>query len=404
MRYFNFYDLKILKNKFLFRFIFIIKSRKTFKKPSKIDLLIYDGTYPEVLIPYLKKYNYSVLFVRGESLNLHILIKSIFTKSFWLVNPFYSYTLNYIKTVSPKVILTYIDNKSDFYKLSKDLPHIKTVFIQNGSRSVIGDVFDSVKSGEFYQVDFMLVHNEAIGKKYQDFIQGESISIGSFLLNLFQDKIDIIPNRIAFISQIRKQNNKSKVFFYRPNGSPIYWDEFYQAEIFNIKFLSDWCNRNKKNLLIIGSQKEDSVFEKNFYSNIIGEENFQFIPKTDLFSSYRMIMQSEIVVFIDSTLGYESYGLGKKTASFSNRKINNSPRNTFGWPADFKERGLFWTNYQDENDLEGIMNFLNVVSDKEWSKILKDYSSKLMVMDSGNTKLERILESLLSRDEGHNIY
>jgi surface carbohydrate biosynthesis protein len=400
---FNLLKTRFSINKFLLYFKFVLQAKKTLKKPLKVDLLIYDGTFPEVLTPYLQKYNYSVLFVRGEILNLHILIKSMFTKSFWKINPFYSYTLCYIKTVSPRVILTYIDNNSYFYKIGIDLPDVKTIFIQNGSRSILGDVFDSIKSSDFYQVDFMLVHNSEIGKKYLEFIQGEYISIGSFMLNLFQDKISIVPNQIAFISGVVPKKQKSKVFFYRPNGSPIYWDEFYQAEIFNIKFLSKWCNLHSKNLIIIGREKDDNGFEKNFYSNIIGNTNFQFIPQIDLFNSYRMIMQSEIVVFIDSTLGYESYGLGKKTAGFSNRNIQNSPRNTFGWPGDFEERGLFWTNFQNESDLEEILNFLNKVTDKDWAKILDEYRAMLIDIDSGNTKLEILLKSLIPKLEGHDF-
>ena len=89
---------------------------------------------------------------------------------FWTGKPLKAYTEAYIQVVLPKVVITLTDNNARFYEISKSFPDIKTIFIQNGIRGELGDVFEGLVKSENYHVDHMLVFSAAIGRKYKTYI------------------------------------------------------------------------------------------------------------------------------------------------------------------------------------------------------------------------------------------
>ena len=118
------------------------------------------------MAPYLTKYKVATIATRGESINVACLLLAAVTLKFWKGKPLRAYTEKFIQAVSPKLVITFIDNNIWFYCISKRFPDVKTIFIQNGFRSVVNDVFGGrlVKS-ENYHVDHMLVFSAQIGLK-----------------------------------------------------------------------------------------------------------------------------------------------------------------------------------------------------------------------------------------------
>jgi len=108
---------------------FLIPSKK-WSRPRKADILVYDYESLEALMPYVNKYSHSVIAVRGESINLYCAILSILTLDFWTTSAFSAYINKYISLVSPKVVITFIDNDVRFYEISSNFPFIKTIFAE----------------------------------------------------------------------------------------------------------------------------------------------------------------------------------------------------------------------------------------------------------------------------------
>ena len=156
---------------------------KEWKLPNKADLLIYDAEGTEALIPFVKNYKYEIMSVRGESINIPCLIRALVNPAFWMGDSLKAYMDAYISIVTPKVILTFIDNDFRFYEISNRFPDIKTIFIQNGRRAELRDIFGQISSNINYHVDYMLVFGEAVGKEYLKFITGRAIPIGSLKNN-----------------------------------------------------------------------------------------------------------------------------------------------------------------------------------------------------------------------------
>ena len=97
------------------------------------------------------------------------------------------YYLEFIKSVNPKIVLTFIDNNLTFYKLRKYL-NIPTAFVQNGNRTSFDDIFGKLEKlnnneTKDLKVDMMFVFNDATGEKYKKYISGDYIKIGSVMSN-----------------------------------------------------------------------------------------------------------------------------------------------------------------------------------------------------------------------------
>ena len=61
----------------------------------------------------------------------------------------------------------------------------------------------------------------------------------------------------------------------------------------------------------------------------------------------------------------------------------------------YPRSGPFWTNSETYSDYEKVLNKVIEYTDIDWIKIVKKYSSENMSFDSKNSKLKKILKSLL---------
>ena len=150
-------------------FLFLIFSQKEFLKPKRNKILIFDGTNYIPLLKSLRTKEISILFIRGEIINFYILSKVFFNKIYLIFYPtlfWKEYLFNYIETVNPKIILTYIDNNPFFYTLKKKFTSKTFISIQNGYRFKKGDLFGKLinKKREQLYCDYIFVSTRMLPK------------------------------------------------------------------------------------------------------------------------------------------------------------------------------------------------------------------------------------------------
>ena len=372
------------------------RAEKVWRRPKAAKILIYDRCGSETLLGYLRKDDVEILDVRGESINIYVLMKCIL--SFDLSGA--SYANKYIAAVQPSVILTFIDNDARFYELKHANPKAATVFLQNGWRTEGGDVFGYLKESapnKDYQVDYMLTFGAAAGKKYREYINGQVIPIGSVKCNLYQLEKNTDRPTLAFISQ----------YTVPPPGGEhgqilkvadrlVAWKDFYAAERKVIGFLARYCEKKQLALQVCGRSPDSAAEEEyEFFRALIGDKKWEFIPRDGLRGSYHSIDRAALVVGIDSTLVYESLARGKKTAVFSIRsELTNDSTAKFGWPGTLPESGPFWTNRADESTFERILDYLVSVSGADWEKTRAAVVPDLMEYDPGNTRFLSLMRKL----------
>jgi len=381
--------------------IFIV-SPKAWHLPKKAEILIYDACGAEAMMPYLTKYSVTTMAVRGELINMPCLLGAMLKLKFWKGKALNVYADSFILAVSAKVVITFIDNNPRFYEISKCFPNVKTILIQNGTRGESGDVFEGLIQLDDSHVDYMLVHGRAIGKHYLNYLSGQFIPMGSLKNNAVIKLDQPVVGSVLFISQWFRKDDA--VFYIEADGTPIYWETFFQGDVKVLKFIDKWCAKNKKQLKICGRENDNDGPEQYFYADQLNNCVWEYIPRTDSYNSYRLIDNTDIVIFIDSTLGYEAIGRGSKTAAFTCRGTSiESVAANFGWPADLPNNGPFWTNDQDEVQFQRIMDYLNTVSDEDWEESRQRYTSELMEFDPGNTRFVTLLNQLLPKSEAQHV-
>ena len=154
-----------------------------FKRPKRRDVLLFFKTGAEVISPHFKPNEFQVLDLRESEVNIPIAIRCLLTRNLSAEN----YARQFIKVAKPKLILTFIDNFPPYYLLKSEFPNTEIWLIQNGIRSERNDLFGLLKSvsvGANNHVDKMYVFGPAIGKKYLEYISGETVIHGSFKNNL----------------------------------------------------------------------------------------------------------------------------------------------------------------------------------------------------------------------------
>lgn len=355
--------------------------------PTQKKILIFDTVNSHLLKIYLKKKDLTELDTRRKRINIIIFCISLFRKFSNRLS--YNYYINYIKFVKPKIIITYIDNNEFFFQLKKFFPSVIFLCIQNGT-GITWEKKNIIKKN--WLCDYFFCFSNAYKKIYEKRISGKVIVIGSFKNNIFipQNKNNKRKNIITFISQYRK-NNKN-------NYSR---EKMYLSEKKIINLLIPFCVKNKLKLYIAGAyikrnQEEIDFFNKSVnIKNLLHSSVMKYSPRTNDFSSYRLIDKSQLVIYVDSALGLESFARNNKTISLSLRSaILKKSKLKFGWPLKLKDRGNYWINYFNEQQINIILKHNFKTKIQKWSKINREVKF-LIKKDYGNKIFKKIIKSII---------
>ena len=196
----------------------------------------------------------------------------------------YEYFKIYLNYVSPKVILTLIDNNKTFYKLKEMYPEAKIMLIQNAWRTAdFNDIFKN-----FYQLikskfkcDFILSFNRHVGEKFKTFLHGEIMPIGSFVSNFNLKKNLKKKYEFLFISIFRQPNC------------------MMDAHFDLLKTMNSFFSSKKEKLYVLGSSSINPKEEKLFYNTYLKDTKYNFIPREKNRQTYDIVDQSNIVLTVD---------------------------------------------------------------------------------------------------------
>jgi len=286
--------------------IYRINFRFDFKQ--NIDFLIWDFELSEEIIKLIDaKYSYQVL-ARRESVDVPLsigfiiyLFKNII-KGHILPIPYLAASY-----LSPKIIITYIDNSLNYKYIKLLNSSIRLISIQNGTRydfmmqNFIGFEFDIYLG--FGRVEKEIMENAGI-------IVNKYYPVGALSLcnkNIYKSVVD---NRadIVFISDIvsadfhgKKSSKNYKVFY-------ALYEEYTKIICSYLDIIS-----KETGLSIVVAMRTNQfdpahIIETSLYKPF---RSLIRIPRVEE-SSYQHCINSKLVITIGSTLGYEMLGLYKK--------------------------------------------------------------------------------------------
>ena len=207
-----------------------------------------------------------------------------------------------------------------------------------------------------------------------------------------QKRIKQKKKQLLFISEFRKESNISQLLI-KHDGLRASWDDLYSLEKLILPILHEFCLEHKIKLNIIGAKPLNHTEELHFFKKVLPQKGWVFSPRTTWFSSYKKIISSDFVVFINSTLGYESFVSGKRIACICarGRWIAAFNDRVFGWPNILPTKGFCWTDSSSPKEISRVINNLLMKTNLETSKKLKHIANKVMEFDRGNQKLIKLL-------------
>lgn len=372
----------------------LVLARKIWRRPKRRDVLVFDAVGLDILLEFFGTWRPEVLHVRGEQINIPVLLAS-------LVRPgdkAQAYFDAYIEFVKPRVIVTYIDNDIHFMSLKRRHPDVKAVIVQNGWKSFYADVFevfhgltpsDRARLG----VDYLLTFGDVIGQEYSRHIGGKVIPVGSLKNNHVVSSGSSTPGTITFISQWHR-DGFSLAGKFCPHEA-----FFRQVDHLILQCLVKYAEENARYLMVAlrnGETSSERQLEEAYFRSIVGD-NCRFSPRNGPFPSYAAVDASEVVVAVDTTLGYESIARGRKAAIFSIRSAMLGVAGlTYGWPGNYPPEGPFWTNRPDPDSFVRILDYLFAVDQDQWRADVKATGfDALMIYNPGNSLLKSIIKEEL---------
>ncbi len=377
-----------LSKKLIKLFSFIKNSKFLFSMPIKNDVLIFDKVHSEKIKTILS-YGKSpfILCQRGEEFYLPILIKTLFQFKLTMKN----YCEEVINIVDPKIIISCLDNDKLYFSIKKN-KRSKKVLLQNAWRNEMYDtLLKDLKTREIknFSMDYIFTFNKEIGKKFNKVAKARIIPIGSFKSNIMCVNKKKFKN-IVFISNWGdKSQDKALV------GNFLFKDFFKrQKQIFeNVIF---FARKKKTNVHVLckTSNPRETYLEKNFFLNNKHQlKNIKFCSEER--KKFEVIDKAEMIITLNSTLGYEAFSRKKKTIFFNlydNKKTYKTAN--FAWPYKLKRNGFFWTDDLTEKNCYRYFEKIYNLKTSKWEKIYKKIYENIMIRDYNNLILKKILKNI----------
>ena len=362
--------------------LFIIKFNLNFDFLFKKKILIYSYKDNKLNFDFIKKkFKKKIFHLHINEYNMIIFllafIKTIFSKDKIFIHN-YLKILIYLSKI--EVLISDLDNYTYLWRLKNKISNIKVLLIQNAIRGGKWDVFNNLKKDKNFAVDDFIVFSDSIKKKYQNYIKAKYHVFGSYRLSNFLDnlktkKIKKVPKfDVIFISQY-KRFPESKKFLQK---------KMLDRDFKVIKFLEKYCLENnlifKINLRPKNISKEN--FEKKYYEDM-GIAKDKILWPENSFDSYNNIFKARLVTAFNSTMGYESLSLYKKTI-FLPIIINHSTPNLFqefGWPKKIKREGFFWSTKFSKSRLKKMIANIFKLDNKRWIFKLNKFKKDIFFLD-----------------------
>ena len=356
----------------------ILKGKKYFLISKRIKIIYINFKLFVNFILNLK--NFDLIWILKCKCNFKFILEQLYL----------IYLISLLKTLKPKVLITFIDNDWHFQYLSKVCKNLEFIAIQNGVRSQVNLQYDLPSyphpANKIYHRNFFCFGKHEINeyKKYEHKVEN-FFAVGSLRLSWFLENKDkknyyykIKPN-LVLISQWDQSimlNGKYPEFKYGMEKLDIYLNYFLKK------------NKYKVNIILRSNSKCEHKYFKSIY-----DERAIFLIKNNETSSYHYVKQAKLSITIDSTLGREAYAIGRKVFF-----VNFTKFQMYNTPVD--KRSLL--NEENYSLFEKKIKFL--LSEKQTNFYKRTSTNRSKIMKIGKTKktlthniiknhIDRILET-----------
>lgn len=393
--------------------------RLSFRFPRKVDLVYFGSHGLNLLQNYIVETRFDVYESPRRELNLWVLIRAL---KFWGVNEL-NYFHAYLKFTRPRYVLTREDNALAVYTTKRILPDCKILVVQNGIRgrhsSTPRNSFleqAAHQSPDSLRVDVIATFGNSSSLFYtqsQAIQVGRVVEIGSLKNNAirkyFNSNLMAAP-RMVFVSSFPNLGREgvrddwgNKIHGYW-GDTPITMEQYYRAEALIASISADIAADLELKFVVLGKRPSWQIGEFNFFAEKLHNKQWTFQPQTSEVSSYQFVQVEDMVISIDSTLGYEFFGCGIRVAFAACRMAHagypNIPDGNFGFPLIAEPVGSYWTNSDSRAEIERVIRHVQAVSHTEWERHTRGERESIMVHDPDNSRFCTLLDEMGIKNRG----
>tara|TARA_B110000037_G_scaffold222934_1_gene300614 strand:- start:2097 stop:3200 length:1104 start_codon:yes stop_codon:yes gene_type:complete len=352
----------------------LLKIKLLFNFPNKNSILLYDKIHSLILKETIKK-DFNILKIRELEIYFWIFLKQIIFFDF----KFSTYCKNYIKFTKPKVVITFNERKPQFFDLKNSFKDINFISIQNGLH--FPSYFKKYKFNRSSKCDYFFVFNKYFIQSFQRHIKSKYIVLGNFKNNLVKINKSKKSDNFLLISEFDQSEEQMQI-----NAMKLY-DKL--LPLVNLYFY----NSNKKIHILLRNYDHRVIDEIKYYKNFF-QSNCIF-HKVDYWKkSYKILDKYQNIIFMRSTMGYESIGRKKKVAIFSPKILDS--KHWFGWPAPPQKRYNFFTVRKSSYDeIKRVLDNIKNCSQTNWEKKYYNSIKDQLYLNKNNNKLKEIVFNLL---------
>ena len=288
----------------------------------KSDIVLFDEVNKEILInSILQDFDYYILETRGRVLVLNYYvfyeilsqISQIFKKR-KLINKLREikkiYFISIVNYISPKVLITFIDNDPYFHAVCRECRNITGVAIQNGARTHYN--FNDKLNKDFqrnYFIPYYFVlgnHAEYLFKKYSHDFK-DIFVIGSIKFDYYNSLEKATLDHKYELCLISTWAGGEEITGNYPFSTENQYEVLLKIKDVVIKY----------GYSLVVALKTNEVSEKSYYRQIFADNAEYKIDVNDTFSAYKICSRSKIILTTYSTLGFEFFAARKKVIFFN---------------------------------------------------------------------------------------
>ncbi|MGA1419745.1 MAG: LA_1612 family putative O-antigen biosynthesis protein, partial [Ilumatobacteraceae bacterium] len=339
----------------------------------------------------------------------------------------FSYYRAFLRWRKPKFVITMEDNNVTFYATKVISPECKTLAIQNGVRNAHSHSADSNFKTELQQLHQMGYDADVIGTLgglgstfYRGALpnsRGKLIELGHVMNNALSVSGDgdaASPRRLVFISKFPNRGEDgvdpewdSKVIFYMHQAA-LTAKRYYNVEGIVARTCAAIASEHSMQFVVLGKRPAWQVGEYNYFAEHLQGLSWQYLPSSNQASSYEAIRPSDVIVNVDSTLGYELFSRGLRVAFVAARMhAAGHPEiveQRFGYPLLDEPTGPFWTSEATDAEIRRVVGTAISVSEEQWIKMTDSARQMLFQYDRANARLCSELDRLGIRNSGPRLW
>lgn len=394
-----------------------------FRLPRRVRLVYFGRIGLGILHNYITEPSFAIYENPRERLNVWVAFRMLLCGE----RSELSYYRSFLRWTKPRVVITMEDNNVTFFATKMIMPSCKTLAIQNGLRKSLSHAADSSFMDDLRKVTAQGYGADVIatlgGLGNDFFVESFArslprlVEVGNVMnnaLELQHTALSNEPRRIIFVSKFPNRgtagideswHSKTMIF----SGSVGFTaDKYFKVDSIVARVCAEVAASSSMSFLVIGKRPAWQTGEYEYFKRHLDGLPWSFLPSHTQASSYEAVRPSDIIVNVDSTIGYELFARGLRVGFITARmSVAGHPEIRefeFGHPLITEPTGPYWTNEATESEIRRVVDFLASVSDDAWEQETRTSRELLFHYDPLNVRLCRVLTELGVANTGARLW